>query len=123
MTKATPESDHYLSMIREHWAALTGMYVVFEDSAPVMELDVTRGQIRAYPAQDYLDDLTDRSREMAKKQYALAKAQGAFMVFVRDEAEEVLRSYVFPPVEASATRKTRRSSRTNSSSRRRRRRG
>ena len=62
----------------------------------MIEFDVVSGQIRAYAAMEYLDNLTDRTRDQAKKQYKKAVAEGALMVFVRDEAKRVLRSYVFP---------------------------
>ena len=96
MTKSRPNSDPYLKKIRKHWNAITGMYLTYEDHKPMIEFDVASGQIRAYPAKDYLEDLTDRTRDIAKKQYQKAVAEGALMVFVRDEAKRVLRSYVFP---------------------------
>ena len=96
MKKSGPNSDPYLKKIRKHWDAITGMYLTYEDHEPMIELDVVSGQIRAYPAKDYLEDLTDRTRDLAKKQYQKAIAEGALMVFVKDEAKRVLRSYVFP---------------------------
>ena len=88
--------DAYLKKIRKHWDAITGMYLAYEDRKPMIEFDVVSGQIRAYPAKEYLDDLTDRTRDLAKKQYREAVAEGALMVFVRDKTKRVLRSYVFP---------------------------
>jgi hypothetical protein len=110
-------------MLHEHWDALTGMYLAFEDRAPMMEFDVARGQIRAYPAREYLEGLTDRTREETKKQYKRAVAEGALMVFVRDESKEILRSYVFPPAKGWPPRATRKEGRTSPSNRRRGRRG
>ncbi|MDI6739327.1 MAG: hypothetical protein QME74_03070 [Candidatus Edwardsbacteria bacterium] len=88
--------DPYLKELRKQWNAITGMYLAYVDREPMIELDVVSGQIRAYPAKDYLEDLTDRTRDLAKKQYRKAVAQGALMIFVRDKAKWVLRSYVFP---------------------------
>ena len=85
-----------MKKIRKHWSAITRMYLAYVDREPMIEFDVVSGQIRAYPAMDYLEDLTDRTRDIAKKQYQKAVAEGALMVFVRDEAKQVLRSYVFP---------------------------
>ena len=96
MKKPGPKPDPYLKKIRKHWNAITGMYITFEDRKPMIEFDVVGGQIRAYPAMEYLEDLTDGTRDLAKKQYKKAVAEGALMVFVRDEAKRVLRSYVFP---------------------------
>jgi hypothetical protein len=103
MKKATSKSDPYLRMLHLHWDALTGMYAAFEELAPMMEFDVTSGQIRAYAAKDYLERLTDRTREQTKKQYEEAVAKGDLVVFVRDETERILRSYVFPLEDASPT--------------------
>ena len=103
MKKATSESDPYLPMIRRHWDAVTGMYVAFEERAPMIEFDVASGQIRARPAKEYIDGLTDRTREKTRKLYKKTVAEGGLMVFVRDESKEVLRSYVFPAEKGSPT--------------------
>ena len=95
MKKSAPKSDPYLRKLHKHWNAITWMYLAYEDRRPIIEFDVVSGQIRAYPAEDYLEDLTDRTRDLAKKQYRKAVAEGALMVFVRDKAKRVLRSYVF----------------------------
>ena len=89
-------ADAYLRKIQEHWDEITGMYLAFEEKEPVLEFDVVRLRIIAYPAQEYLDGLSDRTREEARRQYREATAEGALMVFVRDEEKRVLRSYVFP---------------------------
>ncbi len=96
MNKSAPKSDPYLRTLRKHWNVITGMYLAYEDRRPIIEFDVVSGQILAYPAKDYLEDLTDRTRDHAKKQYRKAVAEGAVMVFIRDKAKRVLRSYVFP---------------------------
>ena len=116
MKRAMSKSDPYLRKLHQHWDILTEMYAAFEELAPMMEFDVTSGQIRAYPAKDYLDGLTDRTREQTKKQYEEAVAKGDLMVFVRDESERILRSYVFPLEEASATGVRKKTGRTVPSS-------
>jgi hypothetical protein len=98
------DSDIYLPILRKHWDALTDMYVAFEERAPMLEFDVVTYQIRAYPAADYLEDLSGRTREETKKQYKEAVAEGALMVFVRDESKEILRSYIFPVAKRTSMR-------------------
>lgn len=88
--------DPYMQKIDEYWNEITGMYVTFEDKKSIIEFDPNRIRIIAYPAEEYLDGLSDRTREQAKKQYREASVTGALMVFVRDEQNEVLRSYIFP---------------------------
>ncbi len=107
MEDVMADSDIYLPMLRTHWDALTGMYAAFEDRAPILEFDVVAAQIRAYPAGDYLEELSSRTREETKKQYQKAVAEGSLMVFVRDESKEILRSYIFPLAKGSATRSRR----------------
>ena len=115
--KLTRESDPYLPILREHWDALTGMYLAFEDLAPMMEFDVARGQLRAYSATEYLEGLTERTREETKQQYQKAVAEGALMVFVRDESKAILRSYVFAPSKGPSMRARRKPGRTSPSNR------
>jgi hypothetical protein len=88
--------DPYMQKINEYWNEITGMYVTFEDKKSIIEFDPNRIRIIAYPAEEYLDGLSDRTREQTKKQYREASVTGALMVFVRDEQNEVLRSYIFP---------------------------
>lgn len=95
MQEVAGHSDAYLPILRKRWDALTCMYVAFEDRAAMLEFDVVTGQIRAYPARDYLAELSGRTREETKKQYKKAVAEGALMVFVRDASKEILRSYIF----------------------------
>jgi len=121
--KERAASDPYLPILSKHWDALTGMYVAFEDRAPMLEFDVVAGQIRAYPAGDYLEELSGRTREETKKQYKKAAAEGAIMVFVRDESKEILRSYIFALAKGSSKRARRKESGTSASNRRRGRRG
>jgi len=88
--------DPYMQKIDEYWNEITGMYVTFEDKKSIIEFEPNRIRIIAYPAEEYLDGLSDRTREQTKKQYREASVTGALMVFVRDEQNEVLRSYIFP---------------------------
>jgi hypothetical protein len=119
LNKVTPQPDAYVLIIREHWDALTGMYAAFEGRAPIMEFHVASGQIRVYSAVEYLEDLSVRTRELAKRQYEKAVAEGALMVFVRDDSKEILRSYVFPAVKRFSMQAGRKARALRSSSRRR----
>ena len=89
-------SDEYFEKINEYWDEITGIYVAFEDKKPIIEFEPNRIRIIAYPAEEYLDGLSERTREQTKKQYQKAVATRALMVFVTDEEKEVLRSYIFP---------------------------
>ncbi len=89
-------SDQYLTKIHEYWNEITGMYVDFEDKKPIIEFDPNRIRIIAYPGEDYISGLSYRTRDNTMKQYRKAVTTGALMVFVRDELNKVLKSYIFP---------------------------
>ena len=91
--------DAYLEKIHAQWDDITMMHELFEEKNPIIEFDVVRQQILAYPAEDYLGDLSDRTREQTKRQYKQAVEENALMVFVRDSSRQVLRSYIFPPAD------------------------
>ena len=90
--------DEYSEKINQYWDEITSMYISFEDKKPIIELEPNRPRIIAFPAEEYLDGLSERNREQARKQYHKATATGAMMVFVKDKEKEVLRSYVFQRV-------------------------
>lgn len=92
-------SDQYLTKIHEYWNEITGMYVHFEDKKPIIEFDPNRIKIIAYPAEDYINGLSCRTRDKTMNQYRKAVASGALMVFVRDELGKVLKSYIFSEVD------------------------
>jgi hypothetical protein len=85
-----------MQKIVEYWDEITSMYMAFEKQRPIIEFDPNRIRIIAYPAKEYLNGLSDRTRSYAKKQYREANSTGAIMLFVRDEQKEILRSYIFP---------------------------
>lgn len=93
-------SDPYLEAIDQQWDNIVMMYRAFEAKKPIIEFDIVTLRILAYPAGEYLEGLSDRTREQTKREYEEAVAKGAIMLFVRDELNEVLRSYVFPPTES-----------------------
>ena len=65
-------------------------------------------RIYAYPAVEYIDNLTERMREQTRECYRAAVEAGKFIVFVKDNARKTLRSYIFdvPGEPASASQET-----------------
>lgn len=107
---ADPDPDPYRALIEQHWEAVKGMYRLFADRAPLIEFNVASGQIRAYPALEYIGTLSERTREVALRQYRSTVAGGGLMVFVDDASQEILRSYIFPAEQGSARRPKRKKS-------------
>jgi hypothetical protein len=97
------KSDPYLRKIDKYWNEIIGMYLTFKKNKPIIEFDPNRIRIIAYPADEYLDGLSDRTREDAKKIYREASAVDSIMLFVRDEKKEVLKSYIFPRSDVEET--------------------
>ncbi len=89
------EDDPYSEMIDEQWDNITAMYELFEDKSPIIEFDVTNGKVFSYPADDYLETLSARTRTQAKQQYREATRNGQFMLFVKDSKNRKFRSYIF----------------------------
>lgn len=90
------KSDPYLKKIDKYWNEIVSMYLAFQKRNPIIEFDPNSIRIIAYPAMEYLDGLTNRTRDDAKKVYLEASAASSIMLFVRDEKKEILRSYIFP---------------------------
>lgn len=64
---------------------------------PVIECDLVLRKVAAMPAKEYLNGLTDRTREAAFRRYEDVTAEGGFMVFVRDRKNRIWQSLAFTP--------------------------
>ena len=79
----------------------------YADKRPVIECDVANKKVLAYPWREYIDSLTERTREATHRQFIRTMDEGGIMVFVRDSKNRVLQSYSFPGVRAVAKSKRR----------------
>ena len=91
--------DPYLALIDTQWHHIVRVYETFKDKNPIIEYDVTNEKIYSYPAQEYIQSLSLRTRKQTRKQYKEAVRKNQFMVFVKDFENQKLRSYIFdlPP--------------------------
>ena len=87
--------DPYLDLIDEQWANIVGMYQAFQDKDQIIEFDVSEGKIYSYPAGDYIQTLSERTRDQTAQEFAEAKKRKQFLLFVRDAPNQRLRSYIF----------------------------
>jgi hypothetical protein len=94
--KRAQRKDPYLDAIGEVWPHILRAYNDFKDKKPVIEYELPRKRVYAFPAADYINDLTQRTREETREIYQQAVASGQFLVFLRDTKKKVLRSYVLP---------------------------
>lgn len=88
--------DPYWDAIGAVWPHILRAYADFKDKKPIIEYELPRQMIYAYPALDYINDLSVRDRSPARQQYRKCSAAGEFLLFVRDTDNQVLRSYAFP---------------------------
>jgi hypothetical protein len=94
MEKNKKSDDHYWDEIVQVWPHIITAYQKYEDKKPIMEYNLTDRKIYAYPANDYIDDLSLRSREEARKTYQRACLENKMMIFVKDMENKILKSYV-----------------------------
>ncbi len=87
--------DPYLDLIDEQWKNIAMMYDAFQDKKPIVEYEVDSKKIYTYPANDYIDTLTARTRNETKKQYEEACKNNRFMLFIKNKRNKKLRSYIF----------------------------
>ncbi len=86
--------DPYLDLIDGQWNNIAMLYLSFQDKNPILEYDLVKNKMFSYPAMDYVNGLTERTRNRTKKQYKEACKNNQFMLFVRDENNNKLRSYI-----------------------------
>jgi hypothetical protein len=87
--------DPYLHLIDDQWMNIAMMYHLSQDNKPIVEVDVDSKTIYTYPAKGYIDTLTTRTRNEAKKQYEEACKNNRFILFIKDNRNKKLRSYIF----------------------------
>jgi hypothetical protein len=86
--------DPYLALIDEQWANIVRMYQTFKDKDQIIEFDVSEEKIYSYPAGDYIQNLSERTRDQTARQFAEAKKRKQFILFVKDTPNQRLRSYI-----------------------------
>jgi hypothetical protein len=87
--------DPYLDMIDERWDSIVLVYDTFRGKDQIIEFDVLEQKIYSYPAADYIQNLSERTREQTARQFAVATKHDQFLLFIRDGENQRLRSYVF----------------------------
>ena len=86
--------DPYLDLIDEHWDNIVMVYRTFKDKDQIIEFDVSEEKIYSYPAGDYIQALSERTRDQTARQFAEAKKYKQFILFVKDTPNQRLRSYI-----------------------------
>ncbi len=77
---------------------------------PVIECDLAGKTVRAYASREYIDSLSERTRETTHREFARTVDGGGIMVFILDTKNRVLQSYSFPDVGKGSERKPKQAS-------------
>ena len=86
--------DPYFDLVQEHWDSIVHVFQQFADKNPVLLFDVQEGRIYAYPFEGFVADLSAKDRPGAAAQLAKVVAGESILVFVRDNEQRKLVSYV-----------------------------
>ena len=87
-------SDQYYNAIQEQWSNIRGLYVAYGSKKPIMLYDIHDSKIYAYPYKEFKAELSERSQAPLEIDYKSASVSGGMIVFVRDNIERKLVSYV-----------------------------
>jgi hypothetical protein len=87
-------SDPYLEAIQEQWPNIRGLYSIYESKRPIILYDIQEKKIYAYPYKEFRAELSRKSQASLKRDYESASAHGSMIVFVRDNIQRKLVSYV-----------------------------
>jgi hypothetical protein len=91
----------YTEQIAEFWPSIMQAWHDYADKRSVIECDVVNRQVLAWSAQEYINGLSARTREVTRRQYRRATAAGGIMIFIRDSKHRVLQSHVYMPDDTS----------------------
>ena len=87
-------SDPYFEAMQKQWSSIRALYMMYEDKRPIVLYDIHENKIYAYPYKEFKSDLSKKSQVSLEQDYKSASALRSIVVFVRDNIEQKLVSYV-----------------------------
>jgi hypothetical protein len=94
MTEVTGMSDRYFEAVQEQWSYIRALYLTYKSKKPIVLYDIDEKKIYAYPYKDFESDLNETSQTLLQGDYTFASTHESMVVFVRDNTERKLVSYV-----------------------------
>ena len=88
----------YTKKIAQYWPTIMEAWHAHAAKRPMIECDLASKKVYAHDSTQYIDSLSERTRETTRREFALTMADGGIMVFVKDSKNRVLQSYSFPGV-------------------------
>lgn len=95
----------YSEEIERFWPAIMQAWEDHADKRPIIECDLAGKTVRAFASGEYIDSLSERTREAARQDFVRTTDEGGIMVFVLDSENRVLQSYSFSNAHLTGTSK------------------
>ena len=95
----------YTDQIAEFWPTIMRAWEEHSDKRPVIECDLVSRTVAAYPAHEYIESLSERTRKATYQEFDRVVDKGGVMIFIRDSENRVLQSYTFTSDDMSGERK------------------
>jgi len=86
----------YTKQIGEYWPTIMQAWQAHAEKRPVIECDLANKKVRAYPSDEYIDSLSERTRETTRREFVRTMDEGGILVFILDTKNRVLQSYSCP---------------------------
>jgi hypothetical protein len=86
--------DYLFDAMAEYWEHVVRIYRQFEDKRPVILYDIQERRIYACPYESFRSEMSPRTQVSLTEQYEQAIAEDKMVVFVRDNDEKRLVSYL-----------------------------
>ena len=80
--------------IQEQWSNIRGLYMAYKSKKPIILYDIHEAKIYAYPYKEFKVELSRKSQVSLERDYRSASSLGSMVVFVRDNIERKLVSYI-----------------------------
>jgi len=87
-------SDPYFNAIQEQWPNIRGLYTTYKSKKPIILYDLQEKKIYAYPYEEFKAELSKNSQASLERDYKSASDLGIMVIFVRDNMERKLVSYI-----------------------------
>jgi len=87
-------SDPYFQAIQEQWPTIRALYMTYGSKKPIILYDIQENRIYAYPYKEFKAEMSKNSQALLEHDYKSASVLGSMVVFVRDNIERKLVSYV-----------------------------
>jgi len=87
--------EDYSNEIAEFWPTIMEAWHEYRDKQPLIECNLLDRKVYAYPAKDYINTLSERTRLKTLRQFRQVISNDGMMVFVIDPERQVLQSYIY----------------------------